>query len=419
VSVAVVGINHRTVPLEVLEPLIVGPPELPKALADLRERPHLEEVVVLSTCMRTEVYAVVNRFHGAMADIREFLAAWSGCPPEAFAGHLYSYFDEAAVSHLFRVACGLDSAALGEPEVLRQVRHAGDVAKREGTSGPVLGAAFRHATLVGKRARTETGIARGTTSLAYAAPALAARHLGGLEGKQALVLGVGEAGEVAARAFAATSGMLPLLLANRARSRAERLASMVAGRAITWDAVPGALAGVDVIACCTAAEAAVLDVASLPPHRRDRALVVIDLAVPRNVGPGVADLAGVTLLDMDDIGAFVSAQLGERRAEVPAVEQIVTEELGRYNSSLAERSVAPLVAALHERAESIWRDELARLENRLGPLSAEQHAAAEQLARRVAAKLVHEPTVNLKAAAGTARGEALAEAFRDIFGLEP
>jgi glutamyl-tRNA reductase len=393
VSIAIVGINHRSVPLEVLEPLIVAPVDLAKALADLSSRPHLDEVVVLSTCMRTEVYALVNRFHGAMADIREFLATWSGNAPEAFSGSLYSYFDEAAVSHLFRVACGIDSVALGEPEVLGQVRHAADVAQREEASGPALAAAFRHALQVGRRARSETAIARGTTSLSYAAVQLAAKTVAGLAGKQSLVLGAGEVGEAAARAFADVAGAPPLLVANRTGSRAEQVAGAIGARAVPWDEVGQALAEADV--------------------------VVIDLAVPRNVDPGVAAVPGVRLLNMDDIGAFVAAQIGERRADVPAVERIIAEEIDRYNASLAARSVAPLVGAVHDQAEEVRRAEVSRLEGRLRGLGPDERAAVELMTKRIVAKLLHEPTVNLKAAAGTARGETLADAFRDLFGLEP
>jgi glutamyl-tRNA reductase len=422
VSIAIVGINHRSVPLEVLEPLIVAPVDLAKALADLSSRPHLDEVVVLSTCMRTEVYALVNRFHGAMADIREFLATWSGNAPEAFSGSLYSYFDEAAVSHLFRVACGIDSVALGEPEVLGQVRHAADVAQREEASGPALAAAFRHALQVGRRARSETAIARGTTSLSYAAVQLAAKTVAGLAGKQSLVLGAGEVGEAAARAFADVAGAPPLLVANRTGSRAEQVAGAIGARAVPWDEVGQALAEADVVACCTAAEAAVVNVSSLEQavsSRAGRPVLVIDLAVPRNVDPGVAAVPGVRLLNMDDIGAFVAAQIGERRADVPAVERIIAEEIDRYNASLAARSVAPLVGAVHDQAEEVRRAEVSRLEGRLRGLGPDERAAVELMTKRIVAKLLHEPTVNLKAAAGTARGETLADAFRDLFGLEP
>ena len=418
-SVAIVGINHRTVPLEALEPLIVGPSDLPKALADLSSRPHLDEVVVLSTCMRTEVYALVNRFHGAMADVRQFLATWSGKAPEDFSGNLYSYFDDAAIGHLFRVSSGLDSAALGEPEVLGQVRRAAEVARREGASGPVLAGAFRHALEVGKRARTETAIGRGATSLGHAAAQLANRALGSLASKQALVLGVGEIGRQAAQAFAQADGALAVLVANRTKSRADHLAALVGGDALPWDMVPAALAAVDVVACCTAAEAAVLgaNIDHAIEAREGKPLLLIDLGVPRNVDPSVGNMPGATLLDMDDISAFVAERMDERRAEVPAVERIIAEEIDRYATSMAARSVAPLVRAVHDRAEDVRRSELARYEARSGPLAPEQREAVEVMTRRLVAKILHDPTVRLKAAAGTAKGDALAEALRDLFDL--
>ncbi len=420
-SISVVGINHRTVPLEALEPLIVAPEDLAKALADLSSRPHLEEVAVVSTCMRTEVYAVVNRFHGAMADIREFLAAWSGKPPEEFSGSLYSYFDEAAVNHLFRVAAGLDSASLGENEVLGQVRRAFETARREGSAGPLLGVAFRHALRVGKRARTETTISRGTTSLSYAAVDLAKQALGGLEGKQPLVLGLGDIGEAAARAFTEAEGARPVLLVNRTRSKADRLASSLGGTVVAWDALPLALAQTDVVVSCASLRNTLLTaemLAAAASQRPERRLLVVDLAVPRSVEVAVSDVAGVELFDMDDLKAFVAARVGERWAEVPAVERIVADELGRYGNFQAARSVAPLVSRMRDRAEGFRQAELARMEGRLASLAPMEREAVELLTRRIVAKLLHAPTVNLKAAAGTPGGDALAEAFRELFGLE-
>ncbi|MGH9106763.1 MAG: glutamyl-tRNA reductase [Acidimicrobiales bacterium] len=421
-SVAVVGINHRTVPLEALEPLIVAPGDLHKALADLSSRSHLSEVVVLSTCMRTEVYAVVDRFHAAMADIREFLAAWSGRPPEEFSGNLYSYFDDGAVNHLFRVASGIDSASLGEPEVLAQVRHAWEAAAGEGAGGSVLAAAFGHALLVGKRARTETAISRGTTSLSYAAAQLAARTVGGLEGKQVLVIGAGGVGAGAARAFAAAPGAKPVLVANRSGARAKQVAAAVGGRPVPWHEVGRALGKADVVACCAAGELAPAGTGALADvlaHRPEHPVLLVDMAVPRSVDPAVSALPGARVLNMDDIAEFVAAQMDGRRAELPAVERIVAEELDRYNATLAARGVAPLVGALHSWAEEVRRAELGRLEGRLARLGGAERDVVELVTKRIVAKLLHEPTVNLKAAAGTARGEALAKAFGDLFGLGP
>jgi glutamyl-tRNA reductase len=413
--------NHRTVPLAALEPMIVSPADLPKALADLSSRPYLDEVVVVSTCMRTEVYALVNRFHGAMADIREFLAAWSGLPPEDFSGHLYSYFEHAAVTHLFRVSTGLDSASLGEPEVLGQVRQAWEMARGEGTSGPVLDAAFRHALQVGKRARAETTISHGTTSLAYAAIELASSALGSLEGKQALVIGVGEVGENAARAFAGVPGTLPVTVVNRTKGKANQLAVSVGGNSVGWSELGSALARADVVACCTAGDGVLIGKGALEeglPTRGGRPVLLIDLAVPRNVEPAVANLPWVTLLNMDDISDFVRSRLDERRAEVPAVERIVAEEVDRYSTSLAARSVAPLLSALHDRAEEIRQAELLRIGTKMTADGSLEREALDAVTKRIVAKLLHAPTVKLKAAAGTAKGEALADAFRDLFDLE-
>jgi glutamyl-tRNA reductase len=395
---------------------------VPKALADLSSRSYLDEVVVLSTCMRTEVYALVNRFHGAMADIREFFATWSGQPPEAFSGNLYSYFDEAALNHLFRVSAGLDSVSVGEAEVLGQVRQAWEVARNEGTCGPALSAAFRHALQVGRRARSETDISRGTTSLSYAAVDLATEVLGNLEGKQALVVGLGEVGEMAARAFAGVPGIGPVAVVNRNQARADQVAAAVGGQAAAWEDLVNAVAGADVVVCSTSGQATLLaagTVLDALAARPQRPLLLVDLAVPRDIDPAVAGLPGVTLLNMDDVGRFVTARAAERLAEIPAVELIVAQEVDRFNNSLAARSVAPLVTALHDRSEAVRQAEMERFARRLHGLGPEQLEAVEAVTRRVVAKVLHEPTVNLKEAAGTARGDVLADAFRDLFGLGP
>jgi glutamyl-tRNA reductase len=413
--------NHRTVPLAALEPMIVAPVDLPKALSDLSSRPHLDEVVVVSTCMRTEVYALVNRYHGAMADIREFLAAWSGQPPEEFSGSLYAYFEEAAVNHLFRVSSGLDSASLGEPEVLGQVRHAWEVARQEEACGPALSGAFRHALQVGKRARAETTIARGTTSLSYAAVEMAAAALGGLEGKQALVIGLGEVGAATARAFADVPEAPPVLLANRTKAKANQLAEPLGGRVVQWGDLRAVLGQADVVACCTAGEGSLLGpgvVREAVAARPGATLLLIDLAVPRHIDPDVAGVDGVTLLNMDDVSRFISSRMDERRAEVPVVERIIADEVERYGASLAARSVAPLVSSLHDWAEEVRLAELARFESRFRHLGPDEQEAIEAVTKRVVAKLLHPPTVNLKAAAGTAGGDGLADAFRDLFDLD-
>jgi len=276
--------------------------------------------------------------------------------------------------------------------------------------------------IVGKRARAETAISRGTTSLSHAAQELAASKLGGLQGKQAMVIGLGEVGESAARAFASVPGALPVIVANRTKSRAVEVAEAIGGRVAAWVELPTVLATADVVASCTSGEDTVLSSTSVRAAvaaRADRPMLLVDLAVPRDIDPDVADIPGVTLLNMDNISGFVASKVDGRRAEVPAVERIIAEEVERYSTALAARGVAPLVSTLYERAEEIRAAEMARLEVRTRELGPPERELLETMTRRIVAKLLHEPTVNLKSAAGTARGEALAEAFRELFGLEP
>jgi glutamyl-tRNA reductase len=420
VSVIVVGLNHRTVPLEMLERTTVSASRLPKALADLRSRDHLDEAVVLSTCMRTEIYAVADKYHGGVQDVRNFLGEIGFLAPEEFTDHLYSFHDETAVAHLFKVAAGLDSAVVGESEILGQVRDAWQRAREEDAAGAQLASLFRHAVEVGKRARSETGIARGTTSVSQAAVEMAAGRLGSLAGKRILVVGAGDMGEGVALALAGSRGIGEVLVANRTWATAVKLARRVGGRAVELGALPAALEQADVLLTVTGAPAVIVEAADLTPvmaNRPDRPLLVVDVAVPRDVDPAVGRLPGVTLLDMDDLKAFAAAGVAARRKEIARVEAILAEEVERYSASSAAREVAPVVAALRARADELRTAELDRFRSRLAGLDPKQRAAVESLTRGLVNKLLHEPTVRLKQEGGTPRGERLAEALRTLFGL--
>jgi glutamyl-tRNA reductase len=420
VSVLVVGLNHRTVPLDVLERMTVSDAHLPKALADLTGLANVSEAVVLSTCMRTEIYVVAERFHAAMADVREFLARLGFTAPEDFSDHLYSFYEEGAVRHLFRVACGLDSAVLGESEILGQVRDAWQQARAERAAGPVLGALFRHAVEVGKRARSDTAIGRGTTSVSQAAVAMATERLGSLEGRRLLVLGAGDMGEGMAVALAGSKGVAEVLVANRTWSRAVALAARVGGRAVQLGGLPESLADVDVLLTSTGASSVLLEAGDLAPvmaGRPGRPLLIVDVAVPRDVDSAVGDLPGVTLLDMDDLRVFAGQGLEGRRREIARVEEIVDDEVERFVATATARELAPLIVALRERAESLRAVELDRFRAKLDGLDERQREAVDALTRGLIQKLLHEPTVRLKDAAGSARGDRLAEALRTLFDL--
>ena len=417
--VVVIGLNHRTVPLELLERVAVPADRLPKVLHDLCSRPNVAEAVVLSTCNRTEVYVVAERFHGAYQDVRDVLGELSHLAPEAFNHHLYSYFDDEAVSHLFAVASGLDSAVLGETEILGQVKEAWEQAQVEGAARASCNRLFRHALEVGKRARTETAISRHTTSVSQAAVAMAVEHLGGLRGRRVMVVGAGEMGEGMATALAGR-GTAGTLVANRTPARAAEVAARVGGHAIALGEVPEAMVDVDVLLTSTGSATVLFtadDIADVMARRADRPLLVVDIAVPRDVDSGVAHVPGVTLRDLDDLREFAARGMAERQSEAAEVRRIVADEVNRYLDEALARSVAPLVAQLRERGEELRLAELDRYKARLDQLAPRDRELVEAVTRGVLAKLLHEPTVRLKEAAGSPRGERGAEALRDLFDL--
>ena len=418
-SVVVIGLNHRTVSLDLLEQMTVDQARLPKVLADLCAREHLSEAVVLSTCNRTEVYAVAERFHGAYGDIRDTLAEVSYLPPEAFGDHLYSHYDADAVRHLFAVAAGLDSAVLGESEILGQVKAAWELAKSESAAGPVMNLLFRHALETGKRARTETTISHHTTSISQAAVAMAVDRLGRLDGRKVLVLGAGEMGEGMATSLLG-AGAGEVLVVNRTWDKAVEVARRVGGRAVRLADLGATLADVDLLLTSTGASSLMVehgDLATTMAARPDRPMLIVDIAVPRDVDPAAADIPGVTLLDMTDLRRFAEQGLRGRQGEVVAVRSIVDDELTRFLEVRSAREAAPLISELRSRAEEIRLVELERYESRLAHLDERDREVVEALTRGVLAKLLHDPTVRLKDAAGTVRGDRLADSLRELFGL--
>jgi glutamyl-tRNA reductase len=419
VSVVVIGLNHRTAPLDLLERTAVDDARLPKVLHDLCARTNLSEAVVLSTCNRIEVYAIAEKFHGGYEDVRNFFVDLSFLPPEDFADHLYVHHDEAAVAHLFAVAAGLDSAVLGESEILGQVGAAWEKARDEGTTGFALNLLFRHALEVGKRVRTETAIGRGITSVAQAAVAMATDRLGTLAGRQVLLLGAGEMGEVMAASLRA-AGTSDVVVVNRTWETAQDLAARVGGRAARLADLPAELLTADVLLTSTGASTIMLehaDLASAMAHRNGRPLLIVDIAMPRDVDPSAGALDGVTLLDMDDLRGFVAVGVKGRQREATRARIIVEEELDRYRSTTSAREAAPLVTALRSQAEAVRLAELERAAARLSELDETQRAAVEALTKGIVAKLLHEPTVRIKDAAGTAKGDRLSDALRDLFDL--
>jgi len=427
VSVIVVGLEQQHAPLELLDRVSVTESDTAKALGRLRDQPNLSEAVLVSTCLRTEVYAVVERFHDGVAEIQEFLADRSGSSVDAVGEYCTIRFDDDVTEHLFAVASGLESAVLGESEVLGQVRRAWERAQGEHASGPVLGALFRHAVETGKRVRSETAIARGITSLSHGAVALAAaRRPGGLTGARVLVLGAGEMGEGVAQALAG-HGVDHLVVANRTVERAEAVVAALppgaAGSTVSADLgdVAGLLAVADVVLTTVGTSHPIVDramlAAALTPRGDGGDVVVVDLGVPRNVQPEASTLDGLVLLDMEDLRAAVAEAIGGRQEEVAAASGIVSDEVERYRAASRARDAAPIVSALRSRVEDARVAELERLRSKRSDLDEAQWEQVDAVTRSLVAKLLHQPTVTLKEAAGTPRGERLVEALRALFDL--
>jgi glutamyl-tRNA reductase len=417
-SIVVIGVNHRTGSLSLLERLAIPADAQGKAIAGLVSRHNIREAVVLSTCNRTEIYAVAERFHGAYADIRDFLCDLAGLDADDLHPHLYSQHDDAAVTHLFEVAAGLDSAVLGESEILGQVRSAWELAQDEGGTKATLNLLFRHAIETGKRARTETSIGRGTTSVSHAAVEMATERLGTLVGRRVLVIGAGEMGEGIAAALV-HAGANDIVVANRTTERAEQLAARIGGRVVPFADLPTALAEADVLLTCTGAGSTLIDFALLESSRARSSspLLIVDIAVPRDVAPEVTQLAAVTLLNLDDLRDWAGRALLLRAEEALRVNHIVAEEVERFGVEATARQAAPLVAQLHQRAEAVRQSEIERFSARLASLDDAQRAALEAVTKGIVAKLLHTPSVKLKDDAGTPQGERNAATVRDLFDL--
>jgi glutamyl-tRNA reductase len=441
VSVLVVGLSHKSAPVATLERAAVSGDTLTKLLRDVMQAEPVAEAFVVSTCNRVEVYADVDRFHAGVTAICELLARHCGVPSHELTPHLYVHYEDRAVSHLLAVAAGLDSMVVGEDQILGQVRSAIKLAAEHGTAGRVLSELGQLALRTGKRARAETGIGRAGHSLLTAAVELAAARLDpvrpstvssstvspgpdALAGRDVLIVGAGSMSALAA-ATAARGGAASIVVANRTRKHAERLAASVSTTVtkITGLAeLPAAMAAADVLISCTGAAGPVITYdmvsAALEARQAPGSLVILDLAMPRDVEPAAASLPGVVLIGMDQLAEHATAI---RDDDVAAVRAILEAELAAYQSAMDAARVAPTVVALRAKAAKVVDAELARLAGRLSTDGLSGHALDEiaQTVRRVVDKLLHAPTVRVKELAGSPGGEEYAAALRVLFDLDP
>jgi glutamyl-tRNA reductase len=426
VPVFVVGANFRSAPIELLERLAIDIERRPKALAGLLDLEHVHEAVVVSTCNRVEVYTAISRFHGAAGDVRRFLADLHGLGLEEFASHLYDYYEERAVQHLFAVASGVDSMVVGEAQILGQVREAFQAAQAERTVGPVLSALFARAIKVGRRARSETGIGSGLASTVTVGLRVAEGQLGRLAGRRALLVGAGGVARLAGRALR-EAGAGELVVANRTAATGTALARQLGGRAVPLERVTDELALADLAVAATAGTTPTVTAATVAAALARRAgpeagepgpLVLLDLGVPRDVEPGVRGLPGVVLADLDALRAVLETDEGPRR-EVERVRSLIAQETAAFMGGQREARLVPTIRALRVRAEQVRQQELAKASARLAGLDERQRAAVEAVTRGLVNKLLHDPMVRGKTLAARPDGDLYVAALRELYGLDP
>ena len=422
--IVVVGLNHKVAPVEVREELSFPRASLAEALTRLRTADgscaHVAEGVILSTCNRLEVYTVASSKVEGEDAVCSFLESCHGKSREAFRLYLYTYVDEEAVRHLFSVAAGLDSMVLGESEILGQVTEALEKGIESGAAGGILTALFRKAIETGKRARTETGISRGVTSVSHVAVGLAQNIFGDLSACQVVLVGAGEMVELAARAMV-TCGVENLSILNRTRERAEQLAAEFGARALGWDQLDNALWWADIVLTSTGAPHTIFHPDNLRPAlemRRGRPLFFIDIAVPRNVDPQVRKLENVYLYDIDDLESVVETSMQQRWREIPKVNGIVANQLDEFIAWLRSLDVVPTIVALRQKAENIRQAELESTLRCLNGLSKREQSIVQAMTKRMINKLLHEPTIRLKERTNGRDGYMYAAVVRDLFDLD-
>jgi glutamyl-tRNA reductase len=412
VNLLSVGASYRTADVGTLERLTIAADEVPALLRKLLAQPYVGEAVVLTTCNRVEVYAAVSGFHGGLSDICNVLSGESGIPAPELAGHLYVHYDEAAVRHSFRVSAGLDSMVVGEAQILGQLRDAYHCATEVDSAGRLTHELMQQALRVGKRAHAETGIDRAGQSVVTAALEVAEFHLGSFEGRSALVIGAGSMGALAV-ATLTRAGVGPLRITNRSAARAGRLAEAYGAIAVPFAGLDAALHEVDLVISATAATEPVLTRARLEAAAP---LVVLDLAVPRDVAPDATGVDGVTVIDIDSLAA--SRRALPAAAETAAVEQIVAAEVDHFLGWLRGTDVAPTVAALRTRADDVVSAELRKLWSRRPDFTDEQRGDVSRTLHRVVQQLLHSPTVRVRQLAAEPGGDQYAALLRELFDLD-
>ena len=419
-DILVLGLNYKTAPVEIREKFTFSDEGTERALYLLSQTKSIAECVIIGTCNRTEVYVVCDQANVGRDYTLRFLAEWFGVRKESFREHLYIKENEQAIDHLLRVATGLDSMVVGETQILGQVRDAFLLAQRLATTGTVFNTLFKQAITFAKRAHTETAIGQNAVSVSYAAVELGKKIFGSFAGKTVLIVGAGKMSELTAKHLHA-NGADSVLVANRTLERAQLLAQKFKGDACTMEQLPQALLAADIVISSTGANGYVLgknDLAPIMKQRRHRPLFMVDIAVPRDLNPDLHDLDNVYLYDIDDLEGIVASNVAERSREAERLNGMIAEEIVAFTNWYQTLGVAPLIAALREKALGIHGEAMRKIENKLPDLTEREMHIIRKTTKGIVNQLMHDPVVRLKELAAGKKGEDVLEIFAEMFALE-
>jgi glutamyl-tRNA reductase len=418
--VIVVGINHKTAPVEIRERLTFDPSQLGDAMRQLQGKKSILENVILSTCNRTEIYAVVDQIHTGRYYIKEFLSQWFQIEKEEFTPFLFIYEEDGALEHLFKVACGLNSLILGETQILGQVRTSFLTAQEEKTSGTVFNQLFKQAITLAKKAHSNTDIGANAVSVSYAAVELAKKVFGTIENKHVLILGAGKMGELAIENLHG-NGATNVTVVNRTYEKAKDLASRFQGKAKSMDELQKALMEADILISSTGAKDFVLTkqmVEQIEKKRKGKPLFMVDIAVPRDLDPAIAELEGVFLYDIDDLEGIVQANLQERQKAADIIMLMIEEEIVQYKQWLRMLGVVPVISALREKALNIQSETMKSLERKLPNLSEREIKVLNKHTKSIINQMLKDPILQVKELADTKDADKNLQFFMDIFNIE-
>ncbi len=418
--IIVVGLNHQTAPVEVREQFAIAEVDLPAAMLALKNKKSVLENTIISTCNRTEVYAVVDQLHTGRYYVKEFLSEWFQIEQDQFVDHLFIYEQDKAVEHLFKVTCGLDSMILGETQILGQVRDSFLLAQKNGTTGTVFNHLLKEAVTVAKRAHSETDIGANAVSVSYAAVELAKKVFGNLQDKHVLIIGAGKMSELAIKNLH-SNGAEEITVINRTLERAETLAKQFKGNAKSLDELQEALKEADIVISSTGAQGYVLTkemLSKVDKLRKGRPLFLVDIAVPRDLDPAIAEIENSFLYDIDDLEGIVQANLDERKVAAEKIMEMIQEEIVAFNEWLVTLGVVPVIAALREKALTIQATTMKSIERKLPDLTEREKRVLNKHTKSIINQLLKDPILQVKELSGEEEAAEKVALFKRIFDLE-